>query len=275
MKTPVLLAKDKKLIESLVEEFEIRRSLIAPFLDSVLTAIKEDESLKPLIHTIKSRIKDPDHLRDKLQRKILESKENNTAFNVTKENLLETINDLVGLRILHLYTAQIAKIDPALKQLFDRQDFDLIEGPSARTWDNESKEFFEENDIETKESKSLYTSVHYVISTTSRKTITCEIQVRTLSEEVWGEVDHQLNYPHKTESMACSEQLKVLARVTSSVSRLVDSIFRTDTDFKDNHPDPLKKKIVKKKIVKKKTVKKKTVKKKTAKKKTAKKKTVK
>jgi ppGpp synthetase/RelA/SpoT-type nucleotidyltranferase len=60
--------------------------------------------------------------------------------------------------------------------------------------------------------------------------MTAEIQVRTLMEEVWGEVDHTMNYPYPVESLACREQLKVLARVTSSASRLVDSIFATVAD---------------------------------------------
>jgi hypothetical protein len=40
-------------------------------------------------------------------------------------------------------------------------------------------------------------------------------------------VDHKINYPHKSESLSCREQIKVLARVTSSCSRLVDSIFHS------------------------------------------------
>ena len=60
--------------------------------------------------------------------------------------------------------------------------------------------------------------------------MTAEIQVRTLMEEVWGEVDHTINYPNPIDSLACSEQLKVLARVTSSASRLVDSIFASVDD---------------------------------------------
>jgi cellulose biosynthesis protein BcsQ len=69
-----------------------------------------------------------------------------------------------------------------------------------------------------------------VVASASRTKLTAEIQVRTLMEEVWGEVDHQLNYPHETQSLACREQLKVLARVTSSATRLVDSIFSTQAD---------------------------------------------
>ncbi len=73
----------------------------------------------------------------------------------------------------------------------------------------------------------MYTSVHYVLETSQRTKYTFELQVRTLAEELWGEVDHTINYPHKSDILACREQIKVLARVTSSCSRLVDSIFRT------------------------------------------------
>ena len=69
----------------------------------------------------------------------------------------------------------------------------------------------------------MYTSVHYVIR--PNKSYTAEIQVRTLAEELWGEVDHKINYPVRSEIFACSEQLKVLARTTSACTRLVDSIF--------------------------------------------------
>jgi len=44
-------------------------------------------------------------------------------------------------------------------------------------------------------------------------------------------VGHALNYPAPTDSVACREQLKVLARVTSSSSRLVDSIFTSAEDY--------------------------------------------
>jgi len=62
----------------------------------------------------------------------------------------------------------------------------------------------------------------------NRKTpITCELQVRTLLEEVWAEVDHELNYPHKSKILACREQLAVLARATWTCNRLIDAIYRT------------------------------------------------
>jgi len=77
----------------------------------------------------------------------------------------------------------------------------------------------------------MYTSVHYVVEANTKTRYTCEIQVRTLMEELWGEVDHTINYPHKTPSIACSEQIRALARLTSGCSRLVDSIFRSHEEY--------------------------------------------
>jgi putative GTP pyrophosphokinase len=52
-------------------------------------------------------------------------------------------------------------------------------------------------------------------------------------EEVWGEVDHLINYPIPSTRLSSREQLKVLARVTSGATRLVDSIFLTHADATD------------------------------------------
>src|SRR5207244_6540861 len=78
--------------------------------------------------------------------------------------------------------------------------------------------------------ESLYTSVHYTIKQNSTNRRVCELQVRTLAEEVWGEISHKINYPHETDSVACKEQLKVLARLVSGCSRLVDSIVASYED---------------------------------------------
>lgn len=215
---------DKKKIDDLVQAYRGHHAQIDLFHSQLLVALNNSTKLSASIHSIRSRLKDPDHLRDKLVRKWQRAGEN---FDVRPDNLLVAMNDLVGIRILHLYTRQIQEIDATLREILDENKFNLIEGPSARTWDDESRAFFQECNIGTQTSPSLYTSVHYVVESASRTKITAEIQVRTLMEEVWGEVDHQLNYPHATESLACREQLKVLARVTSSASRLVDAIFST------------------------------------------------
>lgn len=240
-----------KLINELVEHFNQNKKLFSSMIDSLDSYIENSENLKALIHSKKSRIKDPDHLKDKLMRKADEANKKKKLFIYTKENLFLKINDLAGFRIMHLHTKQIEQIDIELRNIFAEQRWKITEGPKARTWDDESREYFKSISIKTMSNPNLYTSVHYIIKPNTKSTVTCEIQVRTLMEEVWGEVDHKINYPHKSESVSCREQIKTLARVTSSCSRLVDSIFTTHDHEKTIDSKLTAKKTATKKVVKK------------------------
>lgn len=214
-------------VEKILAQYDANLVKIDLFRTQLLAALENSEELQPFVHSMKSRLKDREHLRDKLLRKI---ENEGLDFAVTPENLLVKINDLAGLRVLHLYTRQIAWIDPVLRTILSEQKYDLLEGPFARTWDDESRAFYKDCGIEAQKSPTMYTSVHYVVGSASRTTVTCEIQVRTLMEEVWGEVDHSVNYPVPSAVRACQEELKVLARVTSSATRLVDAIFAAADD---------------------------------------------
>lgn len=225
MKQPTLSAADRRLIEELVKHYVDNQPSFVGLLGQLKSHVETSTKLMILAHSMKGRIKDPDHLRAKLVRKGLEAKARGEAFPFDKKNLFQKINDLAGFRILHLHTSQIEKINAELLSIFDEQLWVKLEGPSARTWDDESRNYFAGLGIATEDSETMYTSVHYVVQPNSRSALTCEIQVRTLMEEVWGEVDHKINYPEKAKSLSCREQIKVLARVTSSCSRLVDSIF--------------------------------------------------
>lgn len=217
--------RELKYIDELVKYFIDHQEPFIRFLTVLQGYVDSSKVLKELTHSIKSRIKDPDHLKDKLVRKAKESKRKGKPFSITKKNLFSKINDLAGYRIIHLHTKQFKEIDTELKRILKEEKCDIIQGPCARTWDDESRDYFKSIGIKIDTSPNMYTSVHYIIKPNSNTNITCEIQVRTLMEEVWGEVDHSINYPHKSTKLAIREQIKVLARVTSSCSRLVDSIF--------------------------------------------------
>jgi putative GTP pyrophosphokinase len=235
-------AEESALVDPLVAHYAKHQGRVDTFLKQVLPPLQVPELTK-LIHSIRFRVKDPGHLRDKLLRK----KREETAekpFDITTENLFLKINDLAGVRILHLHTTQIEKIDQALRTIIADESFGLVEGPRAKTWDDEYRAYFEKIKIDTEKSDTMYTSVHYVISSISKATVTCEIQVRTLMEEVWGEVDHTMNYPHPHESLPCREQIRALARSTSAATRLVDSIYATVEDFEEQKVAPKPKEAV-------------------------------
>lgn len=219
-------AEQEAHIEELVQHYANNREKYNYFLNG-LRALIETHPLSDYVHSYKSRLKEPEHLRDKLRRKMLKAASGGPPFDITSANLFEKINDLAGLRILHLYTRQLGEINRHLQDALAEAQLPLVEGPFARTWDDEYRAFFQEIGIETRDSVSMYTSVHYIVEANTRTKLSGEIQVRTLAEELWGEVDHTINYPHPSSNLPCVEQIRVLARVTSSCTRLVDSIFLT------------------------------------------------
>jgi putative GTP pyrophosphokinase len=224
-----LTKEEKDSIAAIIARFESQRELVSRFLETVHVMVSGSSELMGLIHSVKRRVKDTEHLKDKLTRKTLKL---GAGFDITPDNLHSKITDLAGYRILHLHTRQMGEIDRVLRKLIDEAQYPLLENPTAKVWDDESKTYFESIGIKTEFNSNMYTGVHYVIGASSRTKVSCEIQVRTLAEEVWGEVDHSFNYPYPTESVACREQIRVLARVASSCSRLVDSIYRSYEDFK-------------------------------------------
>lgn len=228
LKSEISISKaERKLVDGLVAHYVKNQGFLEVMLKQLGDAILGSPKLMAHVHSTKRRLKEPSHLQDKLLRKLVEVKRKGKPFTISEKNLLYRINDLAGFRILHLHTQQIVHLDRELRAVLKEYRFPLFEKPKARTWDDESREFFRNAGIQTVKSPKMYTSVHYVVESNSSTRGTCEIQVRTLAEELWGEVDHTMNYPRESSVLSCREQIKVLARVTSSCSRLVDSIFRS------------------------------------------------
>ena len=217
--------KEVKQIDDAVALFKSEKHLFENFVNGLTAHLTENSELSPYIHFIKSRVKDSDHLRKKIERKALERKRSGKKPNINKNNLFTEITDLAGIRILHLHTEQIKEINRIILSMLEKQQYPLIEGPKAVCWDVEYKEIFEKFGISADTRESMYISVHYIIKANQKSYITAELQVRTLMEEVWGEVSHLVNYPDESEVQSCRDQLNVLARFTSGCTRLVDSIF--------------------------------------------------
>ncbi len=214
----------QRYFEPLLEKYDMELPKIGR-LSHALLGLLEGPELKGLVHSYRTRVKERSHFEDKLLRKWGKAKEGGATFDITPSNLYLRINDLAGLRLLHQHTAQFPAIHATLTALFAEQGWEVVEAAAARVWDSEYRKVFQDFGIQTKESDGMYTSVHYVVRMNNQPdAVTGEIQVRTLAEELWGEVDHTINYPRKTTVSTCTEQIKVLARVTSSATRLVDSI---------------------------------------------------
>jgi putative GTP pyrophosphokinase len=183
----------------------------------------------PAIHTIKSRIKSFESLVGKLNRKTNEGKI------INKENFFTQITDLIGIRVLHIYLEQFEIIHTEILSQIDNGEWEFYEEPKAYSWDDDTINIYKELGINTIK-KDQYTSVHYVVRIKNRddKPIYCEIQVRTLFEEIWGEIDHTINYPNKTFSIACQSQLKDLSKMIMTGRGMVDSVLKSHREYLQN-----------------------------------------
>src|ERR1700682_270514 len=126
--------EESTLIDPLVQHFQTDlggKRLISTSLNSVMNYVKESRELQELIHSTRFRIKEPDHLADKLVRKIRKCRDEGTQFDITTDNLFTAINDLAGIRLLHLHTTQMKAIDRCLRAIIEEQPVELVDRKSV------------------------------------------------------------------------------------------------------------------------------------------------
>ncbi|MBN8586099.1 MAG: RelA/SpoT domain-containing protein [Ignavibacteria bacterium] len=230
--------ENKTAIDKLLAVYDDKKSMLKRHGENIFGLLSKSDELKPLIHSVRYRLKDKDHFKDKLIRKAIENNDAGAKFDITPENLFQRIQDLVGVRILHIHSDQITDILNVVKYLLGEDSYKIIEEPIASIWDLEYKDYYEERNIKVIERKKMYTSIHLIISSYNRDNTPIELQIRTLAEELWGEVSHTVNYPHETSRKILQDQLAILARITSASTRLVDTIFKIN---KEHTPPPTEK----------------------------------
>lgn len=172
------------------------------------------------IHSVKSRVKEPERLIEKIIRKTQGRKEKyGSEFQFTTNNYKEEINDLIGVRAIHIFKEDWEDIHN-----FIYNTWKVIE-ITANVREGDETKRFEDLNIETHSRKSGYRSVHYLIEffPTSQKVI-AEIQVRTIFEEGYGEIDHQLRYSHKKIPEVLALNLLLFNRIAGSSDEMASLI---------------------------------------------------
>ena len=210
-------------IANAVKHFEANRYRFDIVANNLVDCFSKDPDLAQSIHFIKSRIKDSQSLADKLVRLA----QADPPEPVDASNIFDRVTDLAGVRIIHLHNDQLGQLHPRILEILEENQYRVVGDPIAYCWDIEYEGRFHDLGLRTERVESMYTTVHYDVQTSQKAPITCELRVRSLADEVWGEVSHRVNYPTESPSEACRDQLKVLARLTSGCGRLVDSIFKT------------------------------------------------
>jgi putative GTP pyrophosphokinase len=186
------------------------------------------------VHSLKYRVKDPEHLLEKIIRKKLDD----TSLDIRFENYREKITDLIGVRALHLFKEDWIPIHH-----FITATWDLAETPTANIRRGDSEELikqFRELGCEITEHKYGYRSVHYLVeSQLAKRPVIAEVQVRTIFEEGWSEIDHKTRYPYNLDNLILGALLNLFNRLAGSADEMGTFInfLRHELEARDEQHD--------------------------------------
>ncbi len=167
------------------------------------------------VHSINYRIKKEEHLIEKIIRKRIK----NPQRIIDLKNYRNEITDLIGIRALHLFKEDWIHINNFLKD-----NWEFAEQPVAYVRNGDSDrilDYYRENQCRIEEHPYGYRSVHYIIKAKNNGTVhNSEIQVRTIFEEAWGEIDHVIRYPYHTDNQLLFRLSSILNRIAGSADEL-------------------------------------------------------
>ena len=164
------------------------------------------------VHSLGYRVKDDTHLIEKIIRKNPKYLKQGKA--ISCNNYAECITDLMGIRILLLFKEDWLGIHDYLMENYAD---DLAEEPFAYIRKGDNTNLYE-GKVRIVEEKP-YRSVHYLIK--DRNTGLCiEVQVRTLFEEAWSEIDHRLRYPYNLSNEMIGSYLEIMNRAAGMADEM-------------------------------------------------------
>jgi len=187
-------------------------------LSSLANTVSQMMQNNPSVNSIRYRVKEPRRLVEKIVKKRLEGRDIN-SINYKKE-----ITDLVGVRLLHVLKTDWLLIH---KSIIDTFKLNNDTSPIAYVAESDKAKYeklYIDNGCLCKSNPRYYKSVHYDIEIgfTKEKTI-LEIQVRTMNEEAWGELDHKINYPNPTIGVV-GDFIKAASMLSSTADELGQQI---------------------------------------------------
>ncbi len=165
----------------------------------------------PIEH-VKSRIKSPESIMAKLQRK---------GLDVTTDNVHEHINDIAGVRVTCSFTNDIYRIYDMIK---NQDDIRLID----------VKDYVE------KPKPNGYKSLHLIVEipvflSKGTEHVRVEIQIRTIAMDFWASLEHKIYYKFEGEIPGnLSNELKEAADIVHYLDAKMMRIKDEVNEFKEH-----------------------------------------
>ncbi len=174
-------------------------------IETKLNVLNEEFSLRydrNPISSIKTRLKSPISIREKLTRR---------GLPVTVDTIEERLNDVAGVRVICSFPEDVYTLTRAL---LSQDDITVIE----------KKDY-----IATPKANG-YRSLHLIVAVPiflahEKRTMRVEIQLRTIAMDFWASLEHQLRYKKDTpftEDMR--KELKFCAELSAELDRRMDAL---------------------------------------------------
>lgn len=153
------------------------------------------------IDTVKSRIKSPDSIATKLEKRNLP---------VTFDSMINNLDDIAGVRVVCPYISDIYNVR---EMLLKQPDIKLIQ----------------EKDYIENPKESGYRSLHIVVAipvylSKTAHNVHVEIQLRTIAMDFWASLEHELRYKNSA---------KVPDSVRRELFRVAETIAMTDREMEE------------------------------------------
>lgn len=213
-----------------------------------------NDRLQGKVHSIRARVKDAEHLIEKIIRNVNDNPDKYAKINV--DNYYKIVTDLIGVRIIILNKYDWKEIHQSLLDIFindpkyyagkpgdivenydryyDKEDLKgkigyHAEKPIVYITSADDRDIYQDDNLDIDEAKKHYRSIHYIIRYDK---IYFEIQVRTIFEEGWLEFDHRVKYPYDQDNEKKQEYIEILSSLAVAADRLISFYTNNEKDFK-------------------------------------------
>ena len=201
---------ENEAIERILDQGEAFRTLMAYYrcaimeVETKFNVLNTEFSLKydrNPIETIKSRLKSPESIIEKLQRKGLE---------FSAECIERELTDIAGVRVVCAFPEDIYQLSECLLK---QDDITLIK-----------KKDYIENPKE-----NGYRSLHLIVETPiflhDQKRLMCvEVQLRTIAMDFWASLEHRIYYKKGQDDKELRRELKECAEISAALDLRMQEI---------------------------------------------------
>jgi putative GTP pyrophosphokinase len=194
------------------------------------------------IHRIRTRVKRVESVEDKILRR-----PDVFTAGLSPESV-RTMNDTLGARVILYFLCHLPLIDRELRKMEDKLEISQVSPPKAYLPEELAKRLSLFH-LKPTQKESGYASIHYILRLKDSEVPVdqrpwFELQVRTLVEDAWGEIEHVLGYkPEKRTSFAVRRQFQIISKQLGAIDEhfnfLNDELTRFQEEVKYDESAPL------------------------------------